>query len=288
MDLLYTQILSLPTDYIQTQLKIFYKEDNIEKDLSTLFTIQHNNPQTTAHLIAEEDLMVAGLPVIDVMFQKHIIQKHKEDGELCKAGDILCSIIAPASSLLSYERVLLNLIQRMSSIASLTNKYIKRINSSKIKILDTRKTTPGLRLFEKYAVCVGGGHNHRFDLYDGVMIKDNHLAINNNLNVSLINLKKEHPNKKIQIEVDNFIQLKLILNSITNKIDAILLDNMNKSETIKCATFIRQQLPQCFIEVSGGINLNNILHYQGIDIDGISIGALTHQVGSKNIKLEFQ
>ena len=211
-----------------------------------------------------------------------------KDGSVCYAGDILYELEAPASILLSYERILLNLIQRMSGIASLTNQYVQTLNSSTIKILDTRKTTPGLRLFEKYSVFLGGGYNHRFDLNEGVMIKDNHLAIIDDLDTHLIEFHQQYPNKKIQIEVDNFKQLKGILNSLTIKIDAILLDNMNATQTAKCAQLIRKSLPECFIESSGGINLNNITNYQSLDIDGISIGALTHQANSKNIKLEFQ
>ena len=160
--------------------------------------------------------------------------------------------------------------------------------SSNIKILDTRKTTPGLRLFEKHAVCIGGGYNHRFDLYEGVMIKDNHLIIIDNLDLTLQTLKTEHPNKKIEIEVDTFDQLEKFLDLLSVSVDAILLDNMNKSETIKCVQTIRQHLPSCFIESSGGINLDNILNYKDVGVDGISIGALTHQAQSKNIKFEFQ
>jgi len=288
MEPLYTQQTSLHSVDIKKQLKTFYTEDKIQEDLSTICATRENNPHTRAQLIAEEDLIITGLPLFDAQFQQQNIKKHKKEGSVCKSGDILYELEAPASTLLSYERILLNLIQRMSGIASLTNQYVQTLNSSTIKILDTRKTTPGLRVFEKYAVYIGGGYNHRFDLHEGVMIKDNHLAIINNLDLSLIYLKQNHPNTKIQIEIDNFNQLNTILNSVTIKIDAILLDNMNAKQTEKCATLIRERLPQCFIESSGGINLQNILNYKSLDIDGISIGALTHQANSKNIKLEFK
>lgn len=285
---LYAQHLTLSLKDIQKQLYLFYKEDNIENDLTTIFSTQTHNPKITAQLIAEENLIIAGLPLVDVIFKEHDVDKKKEEGTKCSKGEVLCHITAPASILLSYERTLLNLIQRMSGVATLTQHYVDQLNSSKIKILDTRKTTPGLRLFEKYAVCIGGGYNHRFDLYHGAMFKDNHLVVLNDLNLSLINFKKKHPNKNIQIEIDTFNQLELILNSISIQIDAILLDNMNKQDTIQCIQLIRSKLPQCFIEASGGINLKTILNYQNIDIDGVSIGALTHQATSKNIKLEFQ
>ena len=296
MEPLYQQQKTLHVSKIKKKLAAFYKEDKTNHDLSTICCTSKKDPLTRAQLIAEEDLIVAGLPLFDIQFKstnstKNIDKVSKnilKDGSVCYAGDILYELEAPASILLSYERILLNLIQRMSGIASLTNQYVQTLNSSTIKILDTRKTTPGLRLFEKYSVFLGGGYNHRFDLNEGVMIKDNHLAIIDDLDTHLIEFHQQYPNKKIQIEVDNFKQLKGILNSLTIKIDAILLDNMNATQTAKCAQLIRKSLPDCFIESSGGINLNNITNYQSLDIDGISIGALTHQANSKNIKLEFQ
>ena len=288
MDLLYTQQTQLAKEDIIQQLNLFYKEDKVDQDLSTLCATHNKDPHITASLVAEQNLVVAGLSIIDVMFEKYDVIKHKKNGDQCEPYENICNISAPASILLSYERILLNLIQRISGIASLTNQYVSTLNSSKIKILDTRKTTPGLRLFEKHAVAVGGGYNHRFDLYDGAMIKDNHLIIIDNLNLTLQKLKKEHPNKKIQLEVDTFNQLENFLQSLSVSLDAVLLDNMSKQETTKCTQFIRRHLPNCFIESSGGINLNNILDYADVDIDGISVGALTHQAQSKNIKLEFQ
>ena len=174
---LYTQHTKLQKKDITKQLKTFYQEDRVAVDLSTIYATRKNDPHITATLIAEENLIVSGLSIADVIFEKYTVTKHKQDGELCNIDQPICSISAPASILLSYERILLNLIQRMSGIASLTHQYVRRLNSSNIKILDTRKTTPGLRLFEKHAVCIGGGYNHRFDLYEGVMIKDNHLII---------------------------------------------------------------------------------------------------------------
>ncbi len=285
---LYTQYHTLDTNYIEKQLQKFYKEDKTNKDLSTLFLTKNYNPNITALLIAEEELIVAGLPVANIMFKDYKIIKNKKDGEHCSAGDVICSISGPAAQLLSYERILLNLIQRMSGIAFLTMQHVNVLNSSKIKILDTRKTTPGLRLFEKYAVCMGGGYNHRLDLFDGVMIKDNHLVISENLDIQLNKLKTDYPHKKIQLEVDTFNQLEKFLNVLSISLDAVLLDNMTPNQTMKCVKLIRQKQPGCFIESSGGINLDNILDYQNIKVDGISIGAITHQATSKNIKFEFK
>ena len=145
---LYTQHLSLSLQDIEKQLCLFYKEDNIENDLTTIFATKNQDPKITAQLIAEENLIIAGLPLVDAIFQEYDIEKKKEEGKKCSKGETICNITAPASILLSYERILLNLIQRMSGIATLTKQYVNQLNSSTIKILDTRKTTPGLRFFE--------------------------------------------------------------------------------------------------------------------------------------------
>lgn len=292
MKALYVQQKELPKKYIQEKLENFLKEDKAHLDLTTQFSFlnkdKKENTSIVAEIVAEEKLVFVGKSIIDNIFsgmEKTVIIS---DGEVCNKGAIIATIKGNPEELLSRERVLLNLLQRLSGISSLTNKYVKHLNSTAIKILDTRKTTPGLRLFEKHAVCVGGGYNHRLDLAEGVMFKDNHLTITNGLGQSIQNLKSKHPNKKIQIEVDTRTQLKNLLNKLPKSIDAILLDNMLPEEVKKCSKIIRHTLPRCFIEVSGGINLNNILKYKNLDIDGISIGAITHQATSKNIKFEFK
>tara|TARA_B100001123_G_scaffold381691_1_gene452270 strand:- start:25 stop:897 length:873 start_codon:yes stop_codon:yes gene_type:complete len=287
MKTLYKQHKTLPEEYIIKKVIEFLKEDCSNQDITGQATMHQNNNIITSHIIAEEDLILSGTPIITHMFSNDKIESHKVDGEHCCAGDIITTISGTANSILSKERVALNLIQRLTGISTLTHQYVSTLNSTKIKILDTRKTTPGLRLFEKYAVTIGGGYNHRLDLLDGVMFKDNHLTLLNNLSDAIQHIKKCHPNKKIQIEVDNFNQLKVLLHIHKKNIDAILLDNMSPQETTQCTTLIRKQLPQCFVESSGGITLKNLLDYKNLDIDGISIGALTHQAQSKNIKMEF-
>jgi len=283
---LYTQHTIIPEQYINDCFDSFLNEDQAHHDLSTQFSI---NTQTSvyAHFIAEEPLIFAGEKILRTIFKKFDIQFMVADGQTCMAGDVLGSIKAPADILLSYERALLNLIQRLSGIAFLTSKYVKKLNSSEIKILDTRKTTPGIRLFEKYAVNIGGGHNHRLDLYQGVMLKDNHLSLIHDLEKVIFNIHTQHPNKKIQIEIDYIEQLKQHLKPHF-PIHAILLDNMNREQTIECVQYIKENWPLCFIESSGGINLKNIQDYIGTGIHAVSIGALTHQAVSKNIKLEFE
>jgi len=289
MKALYTQQTNLPLEYVNLKIKEFLNEDRVPQDLTTQFTLLQKTIIIKADIIAEQNLIFAGGLIIKSIFRECDILMLAPDGSQFFPGDKIATIEGNAKTLLAKERVLLNLIQRLSGVASLTNKYVKTLNTPSIKILDTRKTTPGLRLFEKYAVTVGGGYNHRMDLYDGVMFKDNHLTVLDNLKKTLIKLKEKHPNKKIQLEVDTFNQLESLLHEVDfqNQVDAILLDNMSSKETAQCVELISSKELNCFIEISGGITLDNIKKYKQLKIDGISIGAITHQAVSKNIKLEF-
>ena len=287
MRALYNQITNIPKTYLANKLNDFLKEDMHHFDLSTMY-ISKRDKIICARLIAEEDLIFVGNPIIKELFKKTQINSLRRDGEACKRGSTICSIEGEFSELLSKERVLLNLIQRLSGIASLTNQYVNHINTKNIKILDTRKTTPGIRILEKYAVKMGGGYNHRLNLNEGIMIKDNHLVIIDHINHILKKIKKQNPTKMIEIEVDHFEQIVELKKQTNINVDAILLDNMNAQEIQKCTQYIRKEFKNCFIEASGGINLKNINKYKKLDVDGISIGALTHQAVSKNIKLEFE
>ena len=283
---LYTQHTTIPEQYILDSFERFLIEDQANYDLSTKYSIDTKHT-ACAHIIAEEPLIFSGGIIFKTVLKEYDVKLFIQDGEPCNAGDLIAQITAPAQLLLSYERILLNLIQRLSGISFLTAQYVQTLNSSSIKILDTRKTTPGIRLFEKYAVCMGGGYNHRLDLYHGVMLKDNHLTLINDLEQVLNKLKQQHPTKKIQIEIDYFDQLQENLKPHF-QIDAILLDNMNRTQTIQCVNYIAEHWPRCFIESSGGVHLDNLHNYVDTGIHAISIGALTHQAVSKNIKLEFK
>ena len=289
MKALYKQFNSVPTDYLKEKIDLFINEDKAEQDLSTLH-INQSPKIIKAHIIAEEEMVFCGQNIIETVFKKNKIKKKCKEGAKLKTGDTIATIKDYHNFILTRERVLLNIIQRLSGISSLTNSYVKKLNSNEIKILDTRKTTPGIRLLEKYAVKIGGGYNHRLDLNSGVMLKDNHLTVLSveKINTTFSQIIKNHPNTKLQVEVDTFNQLKNIIKQSSVKIDAVLLDNMNEKEAKKCAHFIRANAPNCFIEVSGGINLNNVTRYRNLNIDGISIGSLTHQAVSKNIKIEFE
>jgi len=193
----------------------------------------------------------------------------------------IASIAGPAQEILKKERVILNLIQKMSGIATETSLYVNRAYRKNIKILDTRKTTPGIRLFEKYAVNAGGGTNHRFNLAEGVMIKDNHIGTNSSLKKALGKIK--HTDKPIQVEIDTQDQLRECLQY---NVSAVLLDNMDPSEIKECIEIINKSEKKIFIEVSGGITLKTINRYLINGVDAISVGAIIHQATFKNIKLE--
>ena len=287
MKQLYKQHKAIDSKVLSQKIKEFLDEDKAEQDITTT-RLSNNDKTKSAHIIAEEKMVFAGEQILQNIFINNKYEVRVKDGIKCNAGDIIATVSATPGFLLTRERVMLNLLQRLSGIATLTNQYVEKLNNNKIKILDTRKTTPGLRIFEKHAVNIGGGFNHRLNLNDGSMFKDNHLALDENFITSIQTFKKTHPTKKLQIEVDTYEQLDFICSELSLKIDAILLDNMNPNQAQKCCTLIRNVQPNCFIELSGGINLDNILNYKPVDVDGISIGALTHQAQSKNIKFEIQ
>ena len=288
MKALYTQHSKLTSQYIDQKLNDFLIEDHADTDLTTKVTLLNKPSTATAKIVVEQKLIFVGTDIIKRIFNDADINILVSEGTKCVPGDVVATIKGESQLLLSRERVLLNLLQRLSGVATLTNQYVTQLNSSAIKILDTRKTTPGLRLFEKHAVTVGGGYNHRLDLEDGVMFKDNHLAIIENISSSLKKTKEDHPGKKIQIEVDTIEQLQNLCHDNLIDVDAVLLDNMLPEQVIQCASLIRKNNNKCFIEVSGGITLDNLSDYNQTDVDGISIGAITHQSVSKNIKFEFE
>ena len=179
---------------------------------------------------------------------------------------------------------MLNILQRLCGIATHTKQYVDLASPFNVKILDTRKTTPGMRLFEKYAVKCGGGYNHRFDLSSGVLIKDNHIQSAGSITQALKKIDKKY---WIELEVDTLEQ---IYEGLENEVNGFLLDNMNPKKVKEAVAIIRSDKSgnEIFIEASGGINLTNIKPYLNTGIDAISIGALTHQVQSSDIKLEFK
>ena len=278
----YTQYKSLPMQYIKNKIKEFIKEDIPNNDITTIATVA-SNKSMSAQIIAEESCIFSGNNIIHHFYPNCKVEILINDGEKVKSGQLIGIIKGNAKTILSNERIMLNLIQRLCGISTYTNYYVKLVNN-KIKILDTRKTTPGLRLFEKYAVTCGGGYNHRLDLSSGYLIKDNHLTTNQSISMIINNIKKNPIHKPIEIEVDTIEQIKQIL---PLNIDGFLLDNMNSELTKECVNIIKSYNNTIFIESSGGITLDTIINYIDTGVDAVSIGALTHQAKNINIKLEF-
>ena len=280
------QITSIDKNYINKKLEQFFIEDNIFEDITTMST-QNKNKHVEAIFLAKEDLLFVGKQIILQGLKECVFKYIADDGANVKKGSKIAVFSGPIIEILKKERVVLNLIQRLSGIASTTRKLVKKTQKLGIQLLDTRKTTPGLRRFEKYAVFVGGGTNHRYSLKDSVMIKDNHLIGNSNFQESVDKAFTKNSNKDIQVEVDSNKQL---AEALKTKVTSILLDNFHPKAIDKAVSMIRKKEKdkKIYIELSGGINTSNINSYCIKGVDGISMGALTHNIKSKDISLDLK
>lgn len=236
-------------------------------------------------IVAKENLIISGSDIA-LWYLKNIVNstpiKHFSDGEMVQPGEVIISGSGKASSILMVERVMLNFMQHMSGIATETNRYVKEVSDTKVRITDTRKTIPGIRIFQKYAVRCGGGYNHRYALDSCILIKDNHLALYGSVREICEKAKKIKPHyTKIIIECDLFEQFK---EAVDAGVDIIMLDNMSRDEVIKCVNYNNGK---SFLEVSGGINIDNVKSYATTGIDLISIGALTHSVRARDLSLDL-
>jgi len=281
------QHTSLDPKLVKQKLEEFFIEDNVSQDITTKST-QAGTKSVTANFVAKEDLIFAGKEIINQAFVKECsIENIIDDGAKINKGDLIATLTGPVNIVLQKERVVLNLIQRLSGIASTAFELSQKLKPYKIQLLDTRKTTPGLRVFEKFAVCAGGGTNHRFSLKDAVMIKDNHLIGNPDIQDAVRKACGANPGKDIQIEVDTIDQIHVALKT---KATSILLDNFKPQDLPEAIQIIRTTTKenQIYIELSGGINKENLESYCVKGVDGISMGALTHNIKSKDISLDLK
>ena len=267
-------------------ISLALKEDIGKADITTEAILKGVSDRTVkATLIAKEDLILAGLELFEMTFKK-IDPEVKiitdiGDEDFCKKGSVILYLEGKFSSILKGERVALNILQHLSGIATNTYKVVEELKGTKIKILDTRKTIPLWRKWEKYAVRVGGGYNHRMRLYDMFLIKENHIAVAGSISKAVMLAKNYDPNVKIEVEVRNFNEVK---EAVDTEADIIMLDNMDDSEIKNCVKYIRKNSDKN-IEVSGNITLERIKRLRDIDIDFISMGALTHSVKAADISL---
>ncbi len=282
----FKQYTTLDPEFVGNKLTDFFAEDNIKNDITTQAT-QTEKRQVKGVFIAKESLVFAGQEIIKQGFSDCIINDIVDDGTWLDQGDIIATMHGDIDAMLQKERVVLNLIQRLSGIASTAKELSNITNRHDIELLDTRKTTPGLRLFEKFAISIGGGTNHRFSLQDAVMIKDNHLIGNPDVLQVVSKSKQDNPTKDIQIEVDTKDQLDIALQS---EADSILLDNFKPETLPNIIQRIRSHAggKNIYIELSGGITADTLANFCIDGVDGISMGALTHNIKSKDISLDIK
>lgn len=283
----YPRYTRLPDEYLKVKLNQFLKEDAPNGDLTSMLTIP-DEANSTALIINEENAVFAGQQIIKASFWDDCLMEiNVNDGDFIPKGNVISKIIGKSKYILLRERVVLNLLQRLCAIATETRKYVEKANPYNVKILDTRKTTPGLRLFEKYAVACGGGYNHRLDLSSGILIKDNHIKAAGSVSNALNMIKSHNPQFKIEIEVETTEQIR---EAMEFGVDGFLLDNMTPEKLLKAVELIRSypKGEDIFIEASGGITLDNIDAYLNTGINAISVGALTHSIKSIKIHMEFE
>jgi len=264
------------------------KEDIGNGDHTSLACISPDK-NGKAKLLVKENGIIAGIEIAQFIFhhfdKEFRFEVFKKDGDFCKTGETAFIVEGKSLLLLQAERLVLNVMQRMSGIATTTHRYVEELNGLKTKILDTRKTTPGFRFIEKEAVRIGGGHNHRFGLYDMILIKDNHIDFAGGILQAIENvdqyLKKNNLALKIEIEARSLNDIEEIIK--IGKVDRILIDNFSPENTKKAVKLINRKFET---ESSGGITLENIRKYGECGVDYISVGALTHHIKSLDLSLK--
>ncbi len=264
-------------------------EDVTNEDITTM-AIMPKNKKGLAHLYAKEDGIICGLGVFERVFKlidnNMVCKFYFNDGDKVKVGDLVGIVKGDIRNILTGERTALNYLQRMSGVATKTNSIVKLLEGSKTKLLDTRKTTPNMRIFEKYAVKIGGGTNHRYNLSDGILIKDNHIDAAGSI-TEAVRLAKEYDGfvHKVEVEVETLEEVREAVNA---KADIIMLDNMNKETMIEALKIIDGK---ALTECSGNMDYDKINMMKEIGVDYISSGALTHSakildLSLKNLQVE--
>lgn len=281
--------MTLSHDYLRDLVSLALAEDVGDGDISTFVAVsQHADAQGI--FVAREPLVVAGLLLLKEVYRQIdpciVIVPKVSDGAYVERGTHIAAVSGPARGILTGERVALNYMQRLSGVATMTKRFVDQVRDTQAVILDTRKTIPGFRLLEKYAVALGGGTNHRFGLYDHFMFKDNHLAVAvTNMAAEISDIIKRarayKPDAMIEIEVDTLEQLKSVLKASP---DRILLDNFSLSDLASAVQYVNGAV---FLEASGGVTLETVRDIAKTGVDGISVGALTHSVKATDIALDI-
>ncbi|MDP5276966.1 carboxylating nicotinate-nucleotide diphosphorylase [Chengkuizengella axinellae] len=273
-------------DRIKENIEAWLKEDIGTGDVTSISTIPAEH-QSIGYIHAKEMGMLAGLPIAKLVFEivdpNIIFSEQAVEGSILNKGDTIATVEGNTRNILIGERLALNLMQRLSGIATKTNQYVKELNNIPVKVVDTRKTTPGHRVLEKYAVKVGGGFNHRMGLYDAVMIKDNHIKATGSIKKAIEAARNQVPHTmKIEVEIEKMTEIEEALAA-----DIILLDNMSIDTLTACVNQIKAKSPHIILEASGGITLETIRGVALTGVDVISVGGLTTSVKNLDISLDL-
>lgn len=265
-------------------IRLALAEDIGQGDITSLLTVPAES-DARAVIRAKEDLVLAGMPFVKKVFHALDalveIKTLRGEGERLGRGAEVAHIAGKARSLLAGERVALNILQRVSGIATLTRSFADKVADLPVRLADTRKTVPGMRLMEKYGVRAGGGANHRFGLFDGILIKDNHIAVAGGVGKALALAKKAHHLMKIEIEVKSFDEL---AEALAGGADIIMLDNMPPGEMKKAVAFAKGR---ALLEASGGVTADNLRQIAETGVDIVSVGALTHSARAMDLSMKI-
>lgn len=277
-----------PVADAQTLIKLALTEDIGPGDFTSLWTIPATQTQT-ATLIAKEPGVIAGLPVIELVYEALnttvAVEYFCEDGAAVKPGDKIATITGTTQALLTGERVILNFMQQLSGVASVTAQYVAALQNPRTKILDTRKTLPGFRRLQKYAVRAGGGHNHRMGLHDMVLVKDNHIKASGGVLAALENVRAHNQaGLKVEMEVESLADLQLLLG---RGVDVIMLDNMDNDTMRQAVEMVRASGDSVQLEASGNMDLARLATLGDLGLDFVSVGALTHSVKALDISMRI-
>jgi nicotinate-nucleotide pyrophosphorylase (carboxylating) len=273
------------TAYVFDPVGIALAEDIGSGDLTSRFFIPERHV-SRARIFAKEICVVAGTETVLKCFQRVDpaleVTLKRRDGTRLTQGETVIALSGATRSILTGERVALNFIQRLSGVATLTAQFVEAVKGTRVEILDTRKTTPGMRALEKAAVKAGGGRNHRLGLYDAVMVKDNHLLAGPEIQSAILELRKAHPGVPVEIEADSIDQVRAFL--FMTGVDVILLDNMSPDQLRECVSLRK---PGIKFEASGGVSLQTVRAIAETGVDFISVGQLTHSSRAIDFSLEL-
>lgn len=279
--------MSIPQSLLEQSIQINVQqalaEDIGDGDITALLTPE--NEQATATIISRENMVLAGRPWVDALISQYDptvqIVWLKEDGESVNAGEAFLKLSGSARSLLTVERPALNFIQTLSAVATKAAFYVKQLEGTQTKLLDTRKTLPGLRIAQKYAVAIGGGQNHRLGLFDAFLIKENHIMAAGGIAQAIAQAHRIAPNKPVEVEVETWDELNQALEAGA---DIVMLDNFDQQQMIDA---VKHVAGRCKLEASGNITLDNLREVASTGVDYISMGVLTKDVTAVDLSMRF-